>query len=98
MKWLLSKLRSFKKEYEVIIKEKEAIIKSIQEQNALSSDLEKKIQQVLIYRSLKISISIKRKNKSRRCCEHGLEPLAKIMAQNNDDVDFIATIIFEQCH
>jgi hypothetical protein len=34
----------------------------------------------------------KKNNKSRRCREHGLEPLAKIiMAQNNDDVDLIAT-------
>jgi uncharacterized protein len=33
----------------------------------------------------------KKNNKSRRCREHGLEPLAKIIMAQNNDVDLIAT-------
>jgi uncharacterized protein len=78
-----------------LFKRKESIIKSIQEQNALSLDLEKKIHQILIYKSLKIFICLQKKKTTKAdvAREHGLEPLAKIiMAQNNDDVDLIARI------
>jgi uncharacterized protein len=57
-------------------------------------DLEKKIHQILIYKSLKIFICLQKRknNKSRRCSRTWFRPLAKIiMAQNNDDVDLIAT-------
>ena len=89
---LIGKLQ---KEYEVIIKRKESIIKSIQEQNALSPDLEKKIQQSFDIQELEdfyLPYKKKKTTKADIAREYGLEPLAKIIrAQNNDDVDFIAT-------
>ena len=89
---LIGKLQ---KEYEIIIKRKESIIKSIQEQNALSPDLEKKIQQSFDIQELEdfyLPYKKKKTTKADIAREYGLEPLAKIIrAQNNDDVDFIAT-------
>jgi uncharacterized protein len=45
----LEQVASFKRVWSYF-KRKESIIKSIQEQNALSLDLEKKIHQILIYK------------------------------------------------
>jgi uncharacterized protein len=56
----------------------------------------KKIHQIFDIQELEdIYLPYKRKNnKADVAREHGLEPLAKIiMAQNNDDVDLIATNI-----
>jgi transcriptional accessory protein Tex/SPT6 len=49
-----------------LFKRKESIIKSIQEQNALSLDLEKKIHQILIYKSLKIFICLQKKKQQKQ--------------------------------
>ena len=46
-KFDVSAVAKFQKEYETIVKRKEAILKSIQEQNALTPELDKKIQQSL---------------------------------------------------
>jgi protein Tex len=83
------------KEYETIVKRKEAILKSIVEQNALTADLEKKIKDSFDLQELEdfyLPFKKKKKTKADTAREQGLEPLAKIiMAQGNDDVDFIAT-------
>jgi uncharacterized protein len=55
-------------------KRKESIIKSIQEQNALSLDLEKKIHQILIYKSWRYLFALQKKTAD-VAWEHGLEPL-----------------------
>ena len=92
---VIEQIGKLQKEYEVIIKRKESIIKSIQEQNALSPDLEKKIQQSFDIQELEdfyLPYKKKKTTKADIAREYGLEPLAKIIrAQNNDDVDFIAT-------
>jgi uncharacterized protein len=92
---VIEQVAKLQKEYEVILKRKESIIKSIQEQNALSLDLEKKIHQIFDIQELEdIYLPYKKKKTTKAdvAREHGLEPLAKIiMAQNNDDVDLIAT-------
>jgi uncharacterized protein len=92
---VIEQIAKLQKEYEVIIKRKESIIKSIQEQNALSPDLEKKIQQSFDIQELEdfyLPYKKKKTTKADVARQHGLEPLAKIiMAQNNDDVDLIAT-------
>ncbi|UUC46292.1 Tex family protein [Flavobacterium cerinum] len=80
--------------FEAIVKRKEAIIKSIQEQNALTPELEQKITNSFDLNELEdfyLPYKKKRKTKADVARENGLEPLAKIiMAQNADDLDFIA--------
>ncbi len=92
---LIEQIAKFQKDYEVIVKRKEAILKSIEEQNSLSPELDKKIQQSFDLQELEdFYLPFKKKKKTRAdvARENGLEPLAKIiMAQNNDDVDFIST-------
>ncbi|WP_291103651.1 MULTISPECIES: Tex family protein [unclassified Flavobacterium] len=91
----IEQIAKLQKEYEVIVKRKEAILKSIEEQNALTPELDKKIQQSFDLQELEdFYLPYKKKKKTRAdvARENGLEPLAKIiMAQNNDDVDFIST-------
>ncbi len=83
------------KQYDEILKRKEAILKSIEEQKALTPELAKKIQDSFDLQELEdLYLPFKKKKKTRAdvARENGLEPLAKIiMAQNNDDIDFIAT-------
>ena len=74
------------KEYEAIAKRKEAIVKSIEEQNGLTPELDKKIQQSFDLQELEdlyLPFKKKKKTKADVARENGLEPLAKIiMAQN----------------
>lgn len=83
------------KQYQEIVKRKEAILKSIIEQQALTPELEKKIQESFDLQELEdyyLPYKKKKKTKADVARENGLEPLAKIiMAQNNDDIDFIAS-------
>ena len=91
----IENIAKFQKEFEVIVKRKDAILKSIEEQKMLSPELEKKIKQSFDLQELEdFYLPYKKKKKTRAdvARENGLEPLAKIiMAQNNDDVDFIST-------
>ena len=91
----IEQIAKFQKEYEVLVKRKEAIIKSIEEQKALTPELNKKIQESYDLQEIEdfyLPFKKKKKTKADVARENGLEPLAKIiMAQNNDDVDFIAT-------
>ncbi|AXG73675.1 RNA-binding transcriptional accessory protein [Flavobacterium arcticum] len=80
--------------YEAIIKRKEAILKSIEEQNALTPELQDKISTTFDLTELEdlyLPYKKRRKTKADTARENGLEPLAKIiMAQNADDIDYIA--------
>jgi uncharacterized protein len=91
----IEQIAKFQKEYEVIVKRKEAILKSIQEQNALTPELEKKIDLSFDLQELEdfyLPYKKKKRTKADVARENGLEPLAKIiMAQSKDDVDFLAT-------
>lgn len=92
---VIEQIAKLSKEYETIVKRKEAILKSIQEQDSLTSELEKKIQQSYDLNDLEdLYLPYKKKKKTRAdvAREKGLETLAKIiMAQNNDDIDFVAS-------
>lgn len=92
---VIEQIAKLNKEYETIVKRKEAILKSIQEQDALTPELEKKIQQSYDLNDLEdlyLPYKKKKKTKADVAREKGLEPLAKIiMAQNNDDIDFVAS-------
>ena len=90
----IEQIAKFQKEYEIIVKRKETILKSIQEQKGLTPELNKKIQESYDLQELEdFYLPYKKKKKTRAdvARENGLEPLAKIiMAQNNDNIDFIA--------
>jgi len=92
---VIEQISKLDKEFDTITKRKEAILKSISEQNALTPELEKKIQQSYDLNELEdfyLPYKKKKKTKADVARENGLEPLAKIiMAQNNDDVDFVAS-------
>ncbi|THD32829.1 Tex family protein [uncultured Flavobacterium sp.] len=92
---IIEQIAKLNKEFETIVKRKEAILKSIEEQNSLTPELEKKIRQTFDLNDLEdLYLPFKKKKKTRAdvAREKGLEPLAKIiMAQNNDDIDFVAS-------
>jgi uncharacterized protein len=91
----IENIAKFQKEYEVIVKRKEAILKSIMEQGAMNETLFAKIDKSFDIQELEdfyLPYKKKKTTKADVAREQGLEPLAKIiMAQNNDDVDFMAT-------
>ncbi|WP_394758131.1 Tex family protein [Flavobacterium sp.] len=91
----IEQIAKLNKEYDVIVKRKEAILKSIEEQKALTPELNKKISESFDLQEIEdfyLPYKKKKKTKADVARENGLEPLAKIIIdQKNDDVDFIAT-------
>lgn len=91
---VIEQIAKLNQAYEAIIKRKEAIIKSIEEQNALTPELQDKINSSFDLNELEdlyLPYKKRRKTKADTARENGLEPLAKIiMAQNADDIDYIA--------
>ncbi len=83
------------KQYEEIVKRKESILKSIEEQNALTSDLKAKIDDSFDLQELEdlyLPFKKKRKTKADSAKEKGLEPLAKIiMNQNSANIQHLAS-------
>lgn len=92
---VIEQIAKLQKDYENIVKRKEAILKSIEEQNSLTPELEKKIKESFDLQELEdFYLPFKKKKKTRAdvARENGLEPLAKIiMVQNNVDIESIAT-------
>lgn len=84
-----------KKQYDEICKRKESILKSIEEQNALTLELKQKIEVSFDLQELEdfyLPYKKTRKTKADTARENGLEPLAKIiMEQNANDIDYIAS-------
>jgi len=78
-----------------IIKRKDSILKSIEEQHALTPELKQKIEQSFDLQELEdfyLPYKKRKKTKADSAREKGLEPLAKIiMSQRNDDIDFLAS-------
>lgn len=83
------------KQFDEIIKRKESILKSIEEQNALSPELKSKIENSFDLQELEdfyLPYKKKKKTKADVARENGLEPLAKIiMSQKNVDIEFLAS-------
>ena len=83
------------KQFEEIVKRKESILKSIEEQNALNPDLKQRIDESYDLQELEdlyLPFKKKRKTKADSAKEKGLEPLAKIiMSQNSADVQHLAS-------
>ena len=96
----IENISKLNKQFEDITKRKESILKSIEEQNALSSELRQKIEQSFDLQELEdfyLPYKKRKKTKADVAREKGLEPLAKIiMSQRNDDVEFLASKYINQ--
>ncbi|WP_445718522.1 Tex family protein [Flavobacterium sp.] len=87
------------KQFDEIIKRKESILKSIEDQKALSPELKSKIENSFDLQELEdfyLPYKKKKKTKADTARENGLEPLAKIiMSQSRsvgtDDIEFLAS-------
>lgn len=92
---VIEQIAKLQKQYDEILKRKETILKSIDERKALTPELQQKINASFDLQELEdFYLPYKKKKKTRAdvARENGLEPLAKIiMAQNNDDIDFISS-------
>jgi len=89
---LIAKLQ---KEYDTLIKRKEAVLKSIEEQKALTPELKKKIEDSFDLQEIEdfyLPYKKKKKTKADVAREFGLEPLAKLIISESDaDIDFVST-------
>jgi protein Tex len=92
---VIEQIAKLSRQYEEIVKRKETILKTIEEQGQLSSELKTKIEKSFDLQELEdLYLPYKKKKKTRAdvARENGLEPLAKIiMVQGNDDVDFLSS-------
>jgi len=83
------------KQYDEIVKRKESILNTIEEQGQLTSELKVKIHNSFDLQEIEdlyLPYKKKKKTKADVARENGLEPLAKIiMAQNKDEIDFEAS-------
>ncbi len=90
----IENIAKISKQFDEIIKRKEAILKSIEEQDALTPELKEKIEKSFILQELEdLYLPYKRKKNTKADAARalGLEPLAKmIMAQNTNDIESAA--------
>ncbi len=88
------------KQYDDLIKRKESILKSVEEQGALTPELKQKLEQSFDLQELEdlyLPYKKRKKTKADTAREKGLEPLAKIMmSQPADNIDFIASKYINQ--
>ena len=92
---VIEQIAKLNKQYDELVKRKESILKTIQEQGQLSPELAKKLQDSFDLQELEdlyLPFKKKKKTKADVARENGLEPLATIIfAQKNDNIDFIST-------
>ena len=85
---------SYKEAFETFEKRKATILKALEEQDVLTNELQKKIEETTDSTTLEdlyLPYKKKRKTKADTARNNGLEPLAKIiMAQNASNIDSIA--------
>ncbi|OAD91074.1 RNA-binding transcriptional accessory protein [Aequorivita soesokkakensis] len=90
----IGEIVKFKEQFEALEKRKIAILKSLEEQEVLTAELQKKIEEttdLIALEDLYLPYKKKRKTKADTARENGLEPLAKIiMSQNASDISSIA--------
>jgi len=91
----IEQIDKLKRLFDEIIKRKESILKSIEEQDKLIPDLKEKIEKSFDIQELEdlyLPFKHKRKTKADVARENGLEPLARIiMSQKEVEVEFIAS-------
>jgi protein Tex len=92
---VIEQIAKLSKQYDEIVKRKESILKTIEEQGQLTTELKAKITNSFDLQEIEdLYLPYKKKKKTRAdvARENGLEPLAKLfLAQNKDDVDFLST-------
>ncbi len=92
---VIEQIAKLSKQYDEIVKRKESILKTIEEQGQLTPELKSKIEKSFDLQEIEdLYLPYKKKKKTRAdiARENGLEPLANlILAQKNDDVDFLST-------
>lgn len=91
----IEQIAKISKQFDEIVKRKESILKSIEEQNSLTPELRQRIEESFDVQELEdlyLPFKKRKKTKADAAKEKGLEPLAKIiMSQKNDDVQFLAS-------
>ncbi len=91
----IEQISKISKQFEEIVKRKESIVKSIEEQNALTPELRQRIEESFDIQELEdlyLPFKKRKKTKADTAKEKGLEPLAKIiMSQKNNDISFLAS-------
>ncbi len=84
----------YKEQFETLEKRKKAILKALEEQDVLTSELKQKIEatnDLTTLEDLYLPYKKSRKTKAEKARQYGLEPLAKIiMSQNGNDIESIA--------
>ncbi|KFF01523.1 Tex family protein [Chryseobacterium luteum] len=88
----VEQISKISKQFEEIVKRKESILKSIEEQNALTPELKQRIEEsfdIPELEDLYLPFKKRRKTKADTAKEKGLEPLARIiMSQKSNDLMF----------
>ncbi|MDO3424287.1 Tex family protein [Chryseobacterium sp. APV1] len=91
----IEQISKLSKQFEEIAKRKESILKSIEEQNALTPELKQRIEEsfdIQEIEDLYLPFKKRKKTKADAAKEKGLEPLAKmIMSQKVQDLQFLAS-------
>lgn len=91
----IEQISKISKQFEEIVKRKESILKSIEEQGGLTPDFQQRIEESFDIQELEdlyLPFKKRKKTKADAAKEKGLEPLAKIiMSQKNNDLQFLAS-------
>lgn len=91
----IEQISKINKQFEEILKRKETILKSVEEQNALTPEFKQRIEESFDIQELEdlyLPFKKRKKTKADAAKEKGLEPLAKIiMSQKNNDLVFLAS-------
>ncbi|MGI9579811.1 Tex family protein [Chryseobacterium sp. RRHN12] len=91
----IEQISKISRQFEEIVKRKESILKSIEEQNSLTPELQQRIEESFDIQELEdlyLPFKKRKKTKADAAKEKGLEPLARmIMSQKNNDVRFLAS-------
>lgn len=91
----IEQIAKISKQFEEMMKRKESILKSIEEQGALTPELKQRIEESFDIQELEdlyLPFKKRKKTKADAAKEKGLEPLAKIiMSQKNNEVLFLAS-------
>ncbi|WP_394664737.1 Tex family protein [uncultured Chryseobacterium sp.] len=91
----IEQISKLSKQFEEIVKRKESILKSIEEQNALTPELKQRIEEsfdIQEIEDLYLPFKKRKKTKADAAKEKGLEPLAKIIiGQKVQDLQFLAS-------
>ncbi|WP_404986451.1 Tex family protein [Chryseobacterium sp. M5] len=91
----IEQISKLNKQFEDLVKRKESILKSIEEQDALNPELKQRIEESFDLQELEdlyLPFKKRRKTKADTAKEKGLEPLAKIiMSQKAQDIQFLVS-------